>query len=393
VTSLSNFFKLPVAELEYRGLLFTPREIAQQPDTWMKTLGIFIEHQARICSFLEEAGLQDELERRPVVVLIGAGTSDYIGQALELLLRQKWGCEVSTYASTELLPNLEEYVVPGRRYLWISFSRSGDSPEGVAVVEQAIQLYPSIAHLVITCNTQGRMIAVCKEAAHACVVVLDDAVNDRSLAMTSSFTNMIVMGQCLAHAWSIEEYSTIVGRLVRGGREFLLSAEKEAERAASKQFSRVCIVGAGSLTSIAKESALKVLEMTAGQIKTMSETVLGLRHGPMAALDTQTLFVCFVSGERRRARYAGDLLREIGEKEIVAERIAVGPASMKGEIAPYCESYLAVDGDIADEYRPVLDVIFGQLLGLYCSVARDLKPDSPSPGGVINRVVQKFRIY
>jgi tagatose-6-phosphate ketose/aldose isomerase len=393
VTSLSSFFKLPVAEQEYRGLLFTPREIAQQPDTWMKTLGIFIEHQARICKFLEGAGLQDELERRPVVVLVGAGTSDYIGQALELLLRQRWGCEVSAYASTELLPNLEEYVVPGRRYLWISFSRSGDSPEGVAVVEQAIQLYPSIAHLVITCNTQGRMIAVCKEATHACVVVLDDAVNDRSLAMTSSFTNMIVMGQCLAHAWSIEEYSKIVEQLVRGGREFLLSSEKEAERAASTQFSRVCIVGAGSLTSIAKESALKVLEMTAGQIKTMSETVLGLRHGPMAALDTQTLFVCFVSGQRRRARYAADLLREIGEKEIVAERIAVGPASMKGEIAPYCESYLAVDVDVADEYRPVLDVIFGQLLGLYCSVARDLKPDSPSPGGVINRVVQKFRIY
>jgi tagatose-6-phosphate ketose/aldose isomerase len=46
-----------------------------------------------------------------------------------------------------------------------------------------------------------------------------------------------------------------------------------------------------------------------------------------------------------------------------------------------------------DAYRPVVDVIFGQLLGLYCSVAHELKPDSPSPDGVINRVVQKFRIY
>jgi tagatose-6-phosphate ketose/aldose isomerase len=393
VISLSSFVGLPVEEQKARGLLFTPREIAQQPTTWETTLQIFRQHQQRICNFLEEAGLRDESEIRPVVMLIGAGTSDYIGHALELLLRQKWGCEVSVCASTDLLPNLEEYLVPGRRYLWISFSRSGDSPEGVAVMEQAIQLYPKISHLVVTCNAQARMIAICKKAVHACVVVLDDAVNDRSLAMTSSFTNMIVMGQCLAHAWSIEEYSTLIERMVRGGRDFLLSAEKEAERVASRGFSRVCLVGTGSLASVAKESALKVLEMTAGQIKTMSETVLGLRHGPMAALDKQTLFLCFVSGEKRRAKYASDLLCEIGEKGIVAERIAVGPRAQRAEIEPYCESYLAVEDDIPDAYRPVLDVMFGQLLGLYCSVARELKPDSPSPGGVINRVVKKFRIY
>jgi tagatose-6-phosphate ketose/aldose isomerase len=391
--SLSNFVDLPVNEQKARGVFFTAREIAQQPDTWKTTLQIFKEHQAQICNFLEEVGLRNELEKRPVVMLVGAGTSDYIGQALELLLRQKWGCEVSACASTELLPNLEDYIVPGQKYLWISFSRSGDSPEAVAVVERAIQLHPGIAHLVVTCNAQARLIATCKEAAQAYVVVLDDAVNDRSLAMTSSFTNMVLMGQCLAHAWSIEEYSEIVERLVRSGLDFLPRAEKEAERISSLGFSRVCVVGTGSLASVAKESALKVLEMTAGQMKTMSETVLGLRHGPMAALDAHTLFLCFVSGDDRRAKYARDLLREVGEKGVTAERIAVGPASSRKEIAPYCDSYLAVEDDIADAYRPVLDVIFGQLLGLYCSVARNFKPDSPSPGGVINRVVQKFGIY
>ncbi|NYF78121.1 tagatose-6-phosphate ketose isomerase [Granulicella arctica] len=393
MTSLSSFVDLPIEEQKARGLLFTPREIAQQPDTWEVTLGIFKEHRERIRAFLDSAGVRDSLEQRPVVMLIGAGTSDYVGQALELLLRQKWGCEVSAVASTDLLPNLEEYIVPGRRYLWISFSRSGDSPEGVAVLEQAIRRYPGIAHMVVTCNAQARMAEICEEAKRACVVVLDDAVNDRSLAMTSSFTNMIVMGQCLANAWSIEEYTAVVERLVRAGRDLLLRAAGEAERIASRGFSRVCLIGAGPLASVAKESALKVLEMTAGKVQAMSETVLGLRHGPMAALNTQTLFLCFVSGDERKAKYASDLLREIGEKGIVGERIAVGPASALAEIAPYCNSYIALDDDIDDAYRPVVDVIFGQLLGLYCSVAHALKPDSPSPGGVINRVVQKFRIY
>lgn len=393
MASLSCLVDLPIPEQQVRGLFYTAREIAQQPETWGTTLQIFKKNQEKICSFLESIGLLSPLESRPVVMLVGAGTSDYIGHALTLLLRQKWGCEVSACASTELLPNLDEYVVSGRRYLWISFSRSGDSPEAVAVVERAIKLHPDIAHLVITCNAQARLITVCKEAKHTCAIVLDDAVNDRSLAMTSSFTNMVLMGQCLAHAWSIEEYSTILERLVRAGRDFMPRAEEEAERLSLLGLSRACMVGTGSLASVAKESALKVLEMTAGQMSTMSETVLGLRHGPMAALDTKTLFLCFVSGEERRSNYAADLLRELGEKEITAGRIAIGPASAREKIAPYCESYLAVDDGLADAYRPVVDVIFGQLLGFYSSIARGLKPDSPSPGGVINRVVEKFRIY
>lgn len=393
MTSLSTFLDLPHSEQKGLGLFFTAREIAQQPDTWAKTFHLFQQERERICRFLEAVGLRDPLQERPVVMLVGAGTSDYIGHALALLLRQKWGCEVSACASTELLPNLDDYIVPGRRYLWISFSRSGDSPEAVAVVEQAIQSHPGIAHLVVTCNTQARLIAVCEEANHACAVVLDDAVNDRSLAMTSSFTNMVVMGQCLAHAWSIEEYEPILERLVRAGREFMPRAEREAERLSSPGLTRACIVGTGALASVAKESALKVLEMTAGQIKTMSETVLGLRHGPMAALDGETLFLCFVSGEERRASYAADLLREVGEKGISSARIAIGPASAREKFALACESYLAVDDGLADAYRPAVDVIFGQLLGFYSSLARGLKPDSPSPGGVINRVVGKFKIY
>ena len=399
--SLSSFVTLPEEEKKARGLVFTPREIAQQPKTWETTLEIFKQHRQRICDFLDSVGVREALEQRPVVMLIGAGTSDYIGQALELLIRQKWGCEVLTVASTDMLPNLAEYVVPGRKYLWISFSRSGDSPEGVAVLEQAIQLYPEVAHLVVTCNSKARMMEICKGSKRSCVVVLDDAVNDRSLAMTSSFTNMVVMGQCLANAWSIEEYTSILFLLVSAGEQMLTRAADEAERIAAQGYTRICFIGGGALASVAKESALKVLEMTAGQVQAMSETVLGLRHGPMAALDKQTLFVCFVSGDERRAKYASDLLSEIGEKGIVGERVAVGTAAAKAEIAPFCDWYLAIDDAsthseeeaISDSYRAVVDVIFGQMLGLYCSVAHELKPDSPSPDGVINRVVQKFRIY
>ncbi len=395
--TLTNFLSLSAPEQQDRGLAYTPQEIAQQPEMWQRTLAIFREHQTELVEFLERVGVRAPLEQRPVVILAGAGTSDYIGQALVLLLRQAWGCEVMAVASTDLLLNFEEILVPGRRYLCVSFSRSGNSPEGVAVLERAIAEYPEVAHLVVTCNAAAQMIAASRQAVHGYAVVLDDAVNDRSLAMTSSFTNMVVMGQCLANAWSIEEYARINERLAAAGRHLLTTAGALAARVAAVGYRRMFFVGSGPLASIARESALKVLEMTAGRIKTMSETLLGLRHGPMAALDPETLLVCFVPGDERRAKYARDLLAEIGDKGIAAERIAVGPAALEAEMAGCADHYLTIDEGAAegipDIYRPVLDVIFGQLLGLFCSVEQGLRPDAPSPGGVITRVVQQFQIH
>ncbi len=397
--TLTSLLELSSDEQRNRGLQFTPQEIAQQPETWRQTFQLFNLHHERIAAFLDGTGLRQPLTERPTVVLIGAGTSDYIGHALVLLLRQAWGCEVIALASTDLLLNAEEWLIPGRRYLWISFSRSGNSPEGVAVLEHAIRLYPEIAHLVITCNAEAKMIGVAERAQSACAVVLNDAVNDRSLAMTSSFTNMVIMGQCLAHIWSVEEYSRLLEDLVQAGSRMLVSAAEIADRIAASGVQRACFVGSGALASVARESALKLLEMTAGQVATMSETVLGLRHGPMAALNSDTLFVCFASGESRRSQYARDLLREIGEKHVASQRVVLAPAEVRDSFAGCAEQFLSINGDVAgamtipDVYRPPLDVIFGQMLGLLCSVTRGLHPDAPSPGGVIHRVVQPFQIY
>jgi len=393
VSALSSLLDLPIAEREARGLTFTPREIAQQPETWQKTALLFETQQEKFRSFLERAGVTGPLEQRPVVMLVGAGTSDYIGESLALLLRQRWGCEASAVASTSLLPNLAEYVIPGRRYLWISFSRSGDSPEGVSVLEQALEIYPEISHLVVTCNPNSRMVGLAEDHPHVCTAVLDDAVNDRSLAMTSSYTNMVIFGQCLAHAWSFAEYTPILESMIASAKKFLVDSAELSKQMAARKPRRICMIGSGSLAAVAQEAALKVLEMSGGQIKTMSQSSLGLRHGPMAALDSDTDFVCFLSSERPRFRYEVDLLREIRQKRITATCVVVGLKSCERELLSLCDIYHAIDGAWPDVYRPPVDVIFGQFLGLYSSISFGLRPDAPSPAGVINRVVSDFTIY
>jgi len=119
---------LPVSaeEKEARGIRYTPHEIIQQPASWPKTLQIIQEQQSDLRQFLFESGF-DLLKPsgNPTVILIGAGISDYVGRALTYLLRRTWGCEVWAVPSTDLLTNLEDLVFSERKYLWISFSRSG----------------------------------------------------------------------------------------------------------------------------------------------------------------------------------------------------------------------------------------------------------------------------
>jgi tagatose-6-phosphate ketose/aldose isomerase len=392
VVALHELVSLSDEEKERKGIAATPGEIAQQPKTWEGTRRLFEQQSKALQSFLVSARVTGPLAQRPTVVMIGAGTSDYIGRVLELLLRTEWGCETLVVASTDLLTNMAYYVIPGRSHLWISFSRSGDSPEGVAVLRQALEKYPEISHLVVTCNAEGRMAAIGRSHARAYVAVLDDAVNDRGLAMTSSFSNMVVFGQCLAHAFSKESYQPVFPEIVRAGQEFLPVAAECARQLAPSMYQTVCVLGSGALAGVARESALKISEMTAGRVRTMTESVLGLRHGPMAALNAETLLVCFVSSDRRLQCYEADLLREIGGKGIVAQRVVVGPENNTGFAGCY-ERYLAIPGNIPDLYRPPVDVLFGQLLGLYFSLAHNLRPDAPSPGGVITRVVGDFKIY
>lgn len=382
-------------EKEARGTRYTPHEILRQPDSWQTTYKICAERRPDLLRFLRQAGIAAAPLHRPTVFLVGAGTSDYVGQALTLLLRRLWGCEVWAVPSTDLLTNLDDFVFPDRPYLWVSFSRSGESSEGLAVLEASIERFPNVQHLLVTCNQTGRMAALCEKIPdRAFVLALDDSANDRGLAMTSSFTNMVVAGHCLAHAFSPDDYDGQFSLLRQAGERFLEGAQEVAAAIAQEDFAKACFVGSGVLRAVARESALKLLELTAGKIYTASESTLGLRHGPMSALDGNTLFVSFISRDRRRRNYELDLIEEVHRKHLAKLRVVVTPDSshrLGGGVADHVLSLGAPD--LLDEYRAPVDVMLAQLLGLFCSLRLGFKPDSPSPNGAISRVVSQVNIY
>ncbi len=389
MSALSDLLQLSQKEKHERGIEHTPQEIAQQPETWAATFSLFQQRRKEVIELLQSSGIFKPPNERPIVFLVGAGTSDYIGRSLVLLLRQQWDCEVAAVPSTDLVTHFHEIVLPHKSYLWISFSRSGDSPESVAAIDKAREARPDIHHLIVTCNPDGQMVSGASKDSRAMGICLADRVNDRGLAMTSSFSNMVILGQCLAHSADLGDYRGTLASMIRAGTAMLRDASDLAFRLSRGPFTSACFVGSGSLRAVASECGLKLLELTAGRIPTLSESALGLRHGPMSALNRETLFTCFLSRDARVRNYETDLLDEIGTKGLVNTRVAIGPNGTGAQ----AEHLLTVDSDVPDLYRPACDAIFGQLLGLFFSLRCDLKPDRPSLNGAISRVVQGVKIY
>jgi len=391
---LRALLDLPEAEQVERGLEFTPREIAQQPESWKTTYHRCRDHAQELQAVLARAGVSTRSCSR-TVFLLGAGTSDYACRALAPLLRKRWNCDVWPIPSTTLLTDFDQYHHPGREYFWISVSRSGDSPEGVALLERALAQRPEIQHLVITCSARGQMAQLCgRHPDRAFALLLDEAVNDRGLAMTSSFTNMVVAGQCVANLENLSAFGDIVGPMADAGARFLPLAAETAATVTTLGCTRACFVGSDVLRAVADESALKVVELTAGRVATVAESALGLRHGPMSSVDGQALLVAFVSTDPRRRNYERDLLDEICRKRLGRVRVVV-TAGHTEDVAALADFTLQLNcpPDFADEYRPVLDVMLGQLLGLFASLRCGLKPDQPSPNGAITRVVSPIPTY
>lgn len=275
----------------------------------------------------------------------------------------------------------------------VSLARSGDSPESVGALSLVRKLDPEMRHLVLTCNRQGRLATEFKEDSKVTVIALEDVTNDRSLVMTSSFTNMLLAARFIGLLADSARYRAIAKALADGASK-LLHGQMDALAQVSRQpFWRVMFLGSGAHCAAAREASLKMLEMTSGRVVTGCETYLGLRHGPMSSIHNDTLVVCFLSADPTVRAYELDVVKELAEKRLGLLRLLVGHdvpqnlAAAQDIVIPYC------DINLGDEDLPALDVVVGQLLAFFRCLREGLRPDLPSENGVIHRVVQAFRLH
>jgi tagatose-6-phosphate ketose/aldose isomerase len=380
----------PAEEQGRRGHLHTLREIAQQPYTWIETA----RNLAPRAGELRAALAHVTAEGRPgFLALTGSGSSLYAGECLAPGLQRVLGIAVQAVASGELLTHPQGRLPRTGPCLVVSFARSGNSPESEAVLE-ALRGAAGCRHLVITCNRHGRLAARGAGDPDATTVVLDDKTCDRSLVMTSSFTNMLLAGRLLALTGDVQDYEARALRLAGLGAQVLLHHGDALATAARSAFRSAVYLGSGGRYGSAREGALKMLEMTAGRVMTFPETYLGLRHGPMCAVDEEALVVCFLSTDAVARAYEADLVRELNRKGLGARKVLVG-AGVPPDLVSPGDVVVDVPGlaSVDDDDAPVLDVLVGQLLALFRCLATGLRPDSPSDDGVISRVVESFEIH
>lgn len=367
------------------------REISGQPDLWKTTYDLLLKRREDMVSFLGEVFKIKNLQ----IVLSGAGSSAFIGEILGLIYYFNTGIPTLAIPTTDLVTHPKGFFNKSTPTLLISFARSGDSPESVATFDLAEKIYDVVYHLIITCNPGGNLAGKGLEKKNSFVFVLPENANDQALAMTGSFTSMTLAGLLISDLQNLNRNQEIVDKLVAYGNLIFKKFSHELKSISQLDFKRVVFLGSGPLKGAAKESHLKLLEMTDGQIICQYDSFLGFRHGPRAAIDKSTLLVYLFSSDPYVFNYEIDLVKSINQTEAYLYSIGIGQCI--GELESLSVN-LAIDlccegKNIPDDYFSVCGVLPAQILGFYKSVVLGLAPDSPSQSGGINRIVQGVTIY
>lgn len=367
----------------------TSLEISSQPGLWKQSWEAIREQQLELKRFLEPIYAIRDL----VVILTGAGSSAFIGVALQGPFQKNNRVMTRAISTTDLVTHPAHFLQKERPTLLVSFARSGDSPESIAAVNLVNQLCDEVYHLIITCNENGKL-AQEKDKKNNMVLILPPGTNDKGLAMTASFTSMLLSGILISMLNQIDHLETQVARLIAYGSGILQNDSGNLYGLAKENFKRVVFLGSGPLFGAARESHLKLQELTNGAIICKHDSFLGFRHGPKAVIDKSTVVFYLFSNNPYARQYEIDLLSEICKQDLGMYSVGVSESPIEARHCLDLNITLNSGGSTIDEsFLAVCDVLPAQILGYFKSLALGLDPDNPSSSGVISRVVQGVKIY
>jgi len=372
--------------LEQAGGYWTAREISQQPTIWPLVEGLIAADAAASRAFLDPLMHRSDLR----IVLTGAGTSSFVGECLAPALAAKTGLRVDAVATTDLVGSPRSWLHPKAPTLLVSFARSGNSPESVAALNLADERLQECHHLIFTCNAEGALYLLGKNMRNTRIVLLPEETNDRGFAMTSSFTGMLLAAAVTFDL--IASTAESVAQLARSAGEVLADMLPLIGRLTRERFERIVYLGSNALKGLAREAALKTLELSDGQVVAIADTPLGFRHGPKTIINGRSLVVVLLCNDPYTRRYEVDLLNELRADGVAARVLALTaqPAQERRNADDVALSGAATASDLA---LCLPYAVFAQCLAFMQSLSLGLTPDVPNARGTVNRVVQGVTIY
>lgn len=359
---------------------WTRREILQQPETLRATQATLRDRQPAIDAFLSPLLAREELR----IILTGAGTSAFIGESLAPWLSAVLDRPVEAIATTDIASAPTLHLRRNVPTLLVSFGRSGSSPESIAAVDLVDAIVGSAHHLVITCNAEGELARRAGGNTH--VVLLPEATHDRAFAMTSSFTAM--MFAALSIFTGIAAMDSRAEMIAPAVADAIAAADGPMAVLSARGFDRVVYLGSGLFKGLAREAALKLLELTDGALVTTFDTSLGFRHGPKTIVTDRTLVVVFVSNDPLTRRYDLDIIEELRRDGRCGAVLPISAQAIDGDAIVVAGLERAADADLLFPF-----IVPAQLFGLHNSLRLGLTPDTPNASGTVSRVVQGVRIH
>lgn len=365
----------------------TAKEITQQPSTWRKTFKLIQSKKELIQNFFNQIGEMGTFD----IVLMGAGTSEYIGNSLVRYLSKLSQFNARSVATTDMILNPELYINPEKKTLFISYGRSGNSPESVGSVQAVNAVTTNAYHLFITCNKEGSLAKLAQNNDKVLAIELPEETNDLGFAMTSSFTNMLCATVLCFNLNELEKYETIIIELAQSVETTLTkNSEIVYNMIHDFDFERIIYLGSECMKGYAQESALKVLELTQGRVATLFDTLTGFRHGPKSFINDKSLIVVYLSDDDFVRKYELDLINELksqqkGYKILVVNHKAV---EIKADYNIQCEYT-----EMPMELVGLKMIVVAHLVSFFKSLSLGITVDNPCPTGEVNRVVTGVTIY
>ena len=384
---ISKLLGVEISKLEDCSGLNTAKEIIQQPDTWRESVKNLIKNKIEIKSFIDSFLSKKEFR----IILTGAGTSAFAGEVCEPYLTSLLNKRVEAIATTDLVASPKSYFIKDIPTLLVSFARSGNSPESVHAVNLANQLVDDLYQVVITCNENGKLAKNTVNDEKSLLLLMPPQTNDLGFAMTSSFTTMVLNAMAVFNINNIENFSSDVDKLSNSVNDFIENNIEKVTSLSNEDFERIVYLGSSTSKGIARESALKVLELTAGKVNASYDTPLGFRHGPKSVVDDETVSVIYISNDEYTRQYDLDLAKEMLAHKKNDKVVIVGD-NIEEDIlnkADYVFNVENINYNVENKVLlPLQQIIFGQMLSFLKSVNLGITPDNPCPTGEVNRVVQ-----
>lgn len=384
-------FHLAKEELEKLGAAITAGEIFQQPGLWTEAHQLYVNKLEEIEAFLAGIKAKHDVVH---VIFTGAGTSDFVGQSIVNYLNQVNDLKeirFTAVGTVELVGRPHDYLQADVPTILVSFARSGNSPESVAAVEVAKKLVNDLYQVTITCAPEGKLALAAEGDADNLLLLQPAGSNDKGFAMTGSYSCMTLTALLVFSPASQEEKAAWVETIVRLGQD-VLDREDYVQELVDLDIERVIYLGAGGFYGVAHEAQLKILELTAGKIATMYESPLGFRHGPKSFINDKTLVILLASNDAYTRQYDVDLLNEVHGDGIATRIVALSASTLEGTEAP---NFVLAEGgaDLPDVFLTFPYIIFAQTVSIMAAIKCNNLPDTPSPTGTVNRVVQGVIIH